>query len=228
MATPPPATFELDLVDGDRVVGWVSADAVGFRGFADAPEAANSSWVAFRAMQRRWARRDGTRPVPIDLERVTLADDDAIHAGGRPIATLIRPTDNRADGTFGFEISFPQQLDEVSARGKAHLMYRTLRRAGTRWSMWLPQPTRSHARPSAATLVTPPMASGTVWWSPMMIAVVCVSILLVAIAVLGPETLATTLAAAGLVGLMGVRLLVLFRGFQPRRATNQRLEEPSW
>ena len=50
LGLPPP--LDIELSDGDRVVGWLTDDALGFRGFADEVEAVHASWVASRALAR--------------------------------------------------------------------------------------------------------------------------------------------------------------------------------
>ena len=52
---PPPVPrndFPLDLLDGDRVVGWITPATIGFTGFATETEAAHAAWVAYRALAR--------------------------------------------------------------------------------------------------------------------------------------------------------------------------------
>jgi hypothetical protein len=132
-----------DLMDGDRVVGWASGRTVGFRGFADEHEAVHAAWVAYRTLARRVARREGTRPIPVDTVPLRLVWRDGrevILASGRMIGTLVRPGAKSRSGahSFGFEVEVPAPADELMVRAKAHLMYRTLRRSGIRWGMWRP------------------------------------------------------------------------------------------
>lgn len=139
LGLPPP--LKLDLIDADRAVGWIAGQAVGFRGFANEVEAAHAAWVAYRTLSRRLARRYGTRPIPVDIEPVALqrhGEDEVILAGGRKIATLVRPGPYSPTGpdSFGFEIVIPQVADELRMRAKAYFIYRTLRKAGTRWALW--------------------------------------------------------------------------------------------
>ena len=139
---PPPSTH--DLVDGSRVVGWLSEQTVGFRGFADEAEAAHAAWMAYRTLTRRLARRYGTRPIPIEREPIPLRvrdDDDAILAGAMPIGTLVRPGPGSRSGpdSFGFAIRIPEATNELALRAKAYFMYLTLRKSGARWSLW-PRP----------------------------------------------------------------------------------------
>ena len=139
LGLPPP--LELDLMDAGRAVGWISGHGVGFRGFAGEVEAAHAAWVAYRTLSRRLARRYGTRPIPVDIEPVALqrrGADEVILAGGRKIATLIRPGPHSPTGpdSFGFEIAIPLVTDELGMRSKAYFIYRTLRKAGIRWALW--------------------------------------------------------------------------------------------
>jgi hypothetical protein len=96
---------------------------------------------------RRLARTHGTRPIPIDAaESLTIQRDgerETIYAGGRAIASLVRP-DGAANDTiaesFAFEIAIPPPAGELRARAMAHLIYRTLRKSGLRWALWRPSP----------------------------------------------------------------------------------------
>lgn len=139
LALPPP--LDMDLVDAGRVTGWIAGNVVGFRGFGDETEAAHAASVAHRTLARRLARSLGTRPVPIDIEPLTLRRVDGremVLASGRPIAALIRPGPDSRSGTdsFGFELSIPTPIIELEVRAVAYLVYRTLRRSGIRWAMW--------------------------------------------------------------------------------------------
>ena len=145
LALPPP--LDLDLVDAGRRAGWIAGNAVGFRGFRDATEAAHGAWVAHRTLARRLARTHGRRPVPIDIEPLALQQVDGremVLASGRPIAALIRPGPDSRSGvdSFGFELSIPTPITEFQVRAKAYLMYRTLRKSGIRWAMWRPERTQ--------------------------------------------------------------------------------------
>lgn len=163
MDLPPPLTSALS--DAGSVVGWVSDDTVGFRGFADETEAMAAAWMAFRTLARELARRHGTRPVPIDLEPLALARDgqrELILASGRSIATLIRPGDDSRSGpvSFGFELQVPASRDAARIRSMAFLLYRTLRRSGIRWAMWRPDD-RGDARPRTGAAPGAAHAPGT-------------------------------------------------------------------
>ena len=150
LAQPPP--FEMELVDADRVVGWIHGSTIGFRGFADETEATHAAWVAHRTLSRRLARTHGTRLVPIDIEPLALkrSDDgetDIILASDRVIATLVRPgRHSRAGDSFGFELAVPSPTTEFELRGLAYLIYRTLRKSGVRWAIWQPDPPARTAR----------------------------------------------------------------------------------
>ncbi len=147
MSLPPPV--HLELTDGDRVVGWINDHAIGFRGFANEAEAMGAAWTAYTVVARKLSRRDGTRPMPIDVEPLDLVrreDREVILASNREIATLVRPGDpeRRTDAlSFGFELAIPGVSDELTQRSLAHLAYRTLRRSGVRWTMWIPDTPRN-------------------------------------------------------------------------------------
>jgi hypothetical protein len=141
LGVPPPV--KLDLIDSGRVVGWITGNVVGFRGFGDEVEAAHAAWVAYRTLARRLARRDGRRPPPVDTEPLALqrrGDQEVILVGRKAIGTLVRPGAESPSGpdSFGFEISIPPPADELRVRGMAHLIYRTLRKSGVRWALWRP------------------------------------------------------------------------------------------
>ena len=144
LAHPPP--LEMDLVDADRVVGWIIGDRIGFRGFADETEATHAAWVAHRALARRLSRTHGTRLVPVDIEPLALrrsdaGDTDVILASNRPIAALVRPGGHsRVGESFGFELTVPSPITAFELRGVAYLLYRTLRKSGVRWAIWRPDP----------------------------------------------------------------------------------------
>ena len=142
----PPPTVR-PLFDRNRGVGWVAGTTVGFLGFANEAEAADAAWVAYRTLTQRLARRDGTRPIPIGTEPLTIrrrGDRREIVASGRVIGTLVRGNAEHPDipSSFGFEVQVPQPADEQDAlsersvKAKADLMYRTLRKSGIRWAMW--------------------------------------------------------------------------------------------
>lgn len=141
-AVPPPYAPDrasMDLMDADRRVGWINGDRVGFRGFATDEEAAHAAWVAHRTLTRRLARSHNLRPVPIGSEPLAVqrdGDDELIVASSGPVATLIRPELDGPAGhdSYGFELSVPQPADEVLVRAMAHLIYRTLRKSGVRWT----------------------------------------------------------------------------------------------
>ena len=149
---PPPSTSPLS--DGGRVVGWVGDETIGFGGFANEDEAMSAAWMAHRTLSQHRARRDGMRPIPIDVEPLSLARDgrrDTILASGRTIATLVRPGDDAPSGpdAFGFELRVPVRRDQARTRAKAFLIYRTLRRSGIRWALWHADD-RAAARPVRA------------------------------------------------------------------------------
>lgn len=159
MAVPPPPGQEIR--DGDTVVGWIEGMGFGFLGFGNEDDAVNAAWVAYRTMARRFATITDARPVPIDTEPMSLhrsGDVELILAGGRPIATLVRPGVASRSGpdSFGFELQLPVAASPQTMRSTTQLVYRTMRRAGIRWTMWIVEPERESAtagpRPGAAAV----------------------------------------------------------------------------
>lgn len=217
MALPPPPVTE-DLMDRERTVGWISDGAFGFHGFANESEAAGAAWVAYRAVARALARRAGERPIPIDVEPLALAmlgDREVILASNREIATLVRPgTDGRTNiDSLGFELELPSPVDELTLRSLAYVAYRTLRRSGVRWAMWMLEP--AHARPVRRAKSRPaPSARFAATW----LALAAGSGMLLALALLMSGALRPVLAAAGLAGLVIVRLVAIHGQWAPRGA----------
>jgi len=228
---PPPEArhaFQLDLLDGDRHVGWLRPDVIGFTGFASATEAAHASWVAYRTLARRLAHRDRRRPLPIDTEPLRLvAEDDGyvIMSSRDRIARLVEPavTEPTEHG-FGFELWLDHPLDEVSARARAYQIYRTLRRSGLRWSMWRPIPEPPVAKAAVAvqpvevTRVDDQRILGTLVLFATLAAVAVVSSTF-------PGKVASVAAAVGIAGLMMLRLTVPPFG-RPNRGARQAPREP--
>ena len=229
---PPPARqhdFELDLLDGDRRVGWIRPDAIGFTGFANATEAAHAAWMAYRVVARRKARRAGGRPVPIDTEPLRLVTESAgriVYGSRDRVAKLIEAeaTDAGANG-FGFELHLSPPLDEISVRSKAHLIYRTLRRSGVRWSMWTPlAPSIAPLpAPSAAPVKAAPLRDyETIIGEPLALRDLAISVALLAMAVVAvivPGAIAVIVALLGISGLVALRLTMLHAGWPARGTT---------
>ncbi|MHB1224557.1 MAG: hypothetical protein ACYC2G_11040 [Gemmatimonadaceae bacterium] len=227
-ALPPPAAMK--MIDGNRHVGWVSGRLLGFRGFDSEEQAMHAAWVVYRTIARRVAWRDGRRPMPVDVEEVSLRRGplaDRIVAGRRPIATLIRPGSRSHDGPhgFGFELELPDSLDEQSIRAKADLAYRTLRRSGVAWALWSRRP-RERATPGRDAVVAPPRTTtrttirtkaavagprehpGRLEMASLAaVAAGLLGFVLLVAAVVIPRPLMAPLIAVGLVGVLGARLL---------------------
>ena len=137
-------SLELYLMDGNRRVGWISGNAVGFRGFDDPTQAVHAAWVAHRAL----AHRLGTSPAWSEPETFALArgdDHETILVDSEPIAALVRPDSDHPSGSdsFGFEIRIPERADEIFPRAMAYRMYLALRKSGVAWPLW--QGTQRHA-----------------------------------------------------------------------------------
>lgn len=228
LGLPPP--LALDLFDGDRVVGWIAGDSVGFRGFANELEAANAAWIAYRTVARRLARRRGARPVAVDTEPLALVrrgDEEMILASGREVAMLVRPGAESRSGpdSFGFEIRIPPPGHELTVRAKAQLVYRTLRKSGVRWAMWQP----ASPRLTSAEVATAPVRradgaaarrgagspSPSVFVATIVLAAMLVGLAIALVAAVPRAALiplALALGAAGLAGLLALRLVPPLRG----------------
>jgi hypothetical protein len=135
-----PPSVELDLVDDESRIGWISGDRVGFRGFADRAEAVHAAWVAHDVLVRRLTGAPSADPASSAAATFVLArhaGHETILVNGAPIARLVQPNRDDPDGSrsFGFEIQIPAALGEIGARGMAHRMYLALRASGIRWTL---------------------------------------------------------------------------------------------
>lgn len=232
LAEPPP--LDLDLVDNDRRVGWMTHDVIGFCGFANDFEAVYAAWVADRTMARRIARRNGNRPVLDDPASLYLRrDTDTVHTGERTIAALVRPGLASPSGpdTFGFELRVATAVDEVEIRASALAIYRSLRRSGIQWSVWQSDSQLSARDASAAFDVTPTadenattpgiprFMTGARALRPLITpaaVLVLVSLLLLVVGLATPQPFAVILAFAGLTGLFAMRIFALHAGWPAR------------
>lgn len=147
LAEPPPS-FDLMLLDGDTRIGFISPTTIGFSGFASETEAAHAAWAAHRQLSWRRAVREGSRPMPVDIEPLMLRHGDPIQveASGKAFAELRAPMDGRDD--WAFVLPLPDPLPEVFVRAKAYAIYRMLRRSGIRWALFA-RPARA-AKPEGA------------------------------------------------------------------------------
>lgn len=222
LGLPPPARSTLH--DAHRAVGWTTDHTVGFLGFADQTEAVHAAWVAYRSLARRLAREDGTRSVPIDIEPLSVwrqGDRELILAGGRAIATLVRPGEESPSGpqSFGFEVGIPQPADELRVRAMAHLMYRTLRKSGLRWALW--RPTATGPGPTVPAEVAEPARRKPVMPS-TWITLGLASISLLVLALVVPKGLGVGFTVTGLAALAAFRIAAITGRWLPRRLTRQR------
>ena len=219
---PPPAPregFYLDLMDGERVIGWIAPNAIGIRGFANDVEAAHAAWVAYRTLSRHIAKRDGNAMLPIEappLEILDRSGERLVIADNRRIARLVDPSRDVENTTpsHAFELQLEGPRDELTVRSKAHLVYRALRRSGVRWAMWRPVRTPAHA--VAATTDEPADDMRVEAPLPIWAAVVSAVLLVMAIAVVSPDAALAIGALIGIVGLIILRLVALHRGWPPR------------
>lgn len=217
-----PKAFDLDLFDGDRLVGWIAPDRIGFLGFGNEIEAAYAAHVAYREVARRIAQHEGSRPVPVELEPLAIrreGSESVVLASGQPIARIVPPaSDSRAGDAFGFELIVAAPLDELAIRANAHAAYRVLRKSGVRWSMF-----RRPAPPARVVAAAPVAAEQMVEEihiaDPIprryVVATVAAFLMLV-VGVVAPGALATAFAGLSLSALLVMRLTVLHARW-PRR-----------
>jgi hypothetical protein len=223
LGLPPPAHW--NLYDAERAVGWTTEHAVGFLGFADQTEAMHAAWIAYRALNRRLARDQGTRPVPIDTAAMAVqrqGDRELILADTRPIATLVRLDEQNPTGghSFGFEVEIPEPADELRVRAMAHLMYRTLRKSGVRWALWQPDARGAEPDPLPMREASEPVGRKSVTlstWAALGLA----SLSLLGLALVVPKGLGVALAVTGLAALAVFRAAAMTGRWLPRRLTEQ-------
>lgn len=141
---PPPP--KRNLLHEERPIGWLTGNRIGFFGFADAHEAANAAWVAYRTVSRKVAPLLGVRPTPIDIEPLGIDwrnGREIIVASGRPVAALLRPDRESSSGSpwFGFAIDVSPMVSQRFMPDVMRAAGRALLKSGIRWSM-----VRSHRR----------------------------------------------------------------------------------
>jgi hypothetical protein len=139
---PPPTRH---LLHDERPIGWLAGTTFGFVGFADAREAANAAWVAYRTVSRKVAPLLGVRPTPIDIEPLSIESRDGremILASGRPVAALVRPDPESPGGRvwFGFAIEVSPAIGERMMPAIMRAAGHALLKSGIRWSMIRPRP----------------------------------------------------------------------------------------
>ena len=128
------------LLHRERPIGWLEGNTLGFFGFADARDAANAAWVAYRTVSRKVAPLLGTRPTPIDIEPLTIErrnGRDVIAASGRPVAWLVRPGHDSLSGPdwFGFAIDVSPAVSERALPAIMRAASHALLKSGLAWSM---------------------------------------------------------------------------------------------
>ena len=135
-SSPEERNTALDLMLGERKVGWISGDRIGFVGFGDHVQAVQGAWIAHRTLMRRIAGGSGAALVPASPAVFALARRGAkevILASDEPIAVLVRPGASRAAKSYGFEIRAPGEPDELSLRASAYRISLALRSSGIVW-----------------------------------------------------------------------------------------------
>jgi hypothetical protein len=123
--------LDLDLIEDNNTVGWMTSDAIGFGGFSTEAEAAYAAWTVHVAEVRRNAQHNSGAPgVPVN-EPLTLQTENNGHrfvsTSTQRLARILAPgEDSRSGDSWGFELSVDGD-DEVSIRARAHLAYLALR-----------------------------------------------------------------------------------------------------
>jgi hypothetical protein len=232
MDLPPPSQF--DLLDMGRVVGWIDGSRVGFVGFADEREVASAAWLAYRTISRRLARRLRIRPIPIDTEPLTLekhGNREVILASGRPIATLLRPASDSRGGShaFGFAVKLPHPADELTVRSMAYSIYRTLRKSGLPWALWVRDRSSSTAEspsPAKEAIMSRPGEYAAAARAPQPAMTVATAAVLAALALFAMVTLSLVASPAvtvplGLVLAIGLAATAVLTA-RERRGENDR------
>jgi hypothetical protein len=123
--------LDLDLIEDNNTVGWMTSDVIGFGGFVTEAEAAYAAWAVHVAAVRRSAQHNsGTAGVP-ENELLTLQTENDgrrfVSTSTQRLARIFTPgEENRSGGAYGFDLSVRGD-DEVSIRARAHLAYLALR-----------------------------------------------------------------------------------------------------
>ena len=143
-ALPPPMRHFLHR---ERPVGWLHGSTLGFFGFADAREAANAAWVAYRTVSRKVAPLLGIRPAPIDIEPLGIewrSGREVIVASGHPVAQLVRPEPDSLTTAnwFGFTIEVSPAVSEHVIPDVMRTAGHALLKSGIAWSMVRSRPRR--------------------------------------------------------------------------------------
>ena len=134
--------LDLDLIEDNNTVGWMTSDAIGFGGFSTEAEAAYAAWTVHVAEVRRSAQHSSGAPgVPVNEPLTLKTEDDGrrfVYSATQRLARILTPgQDSRSGNSWGFELSVYGD-DEVSIRARAHLAYLALRdreeTGSTAWS----------------------------------------------------------------------------------------------
>ena len=123
--------LDLDLIEDNNTVGWMTSDVIGFGGFATEVEAAYAAWAVHVAEVRRSAQHNsGTAAVPVNEPLTLQTESDGrrfVSTSTQRLARILTPgEDSRAGDSWGFELNVHGD-DEVSIRARAHLAYLALR-----------------------------------------------------------------------------------------------------
>ncbi len=118
------------LYVGERRIGYLRGDVVGFIGFGTDDEAARAACIAYRALVRR---RAGTAAASAPEEYLFGHTEEGqfVIAQSGVLARLIPPDVVTGEESWGFEIALrPDESIEIFAMARARLMWNALRSSG--------------------------------------------------------------------------------------------------
>lgn len=117
------------LYQGDRRIGYLRGDLVGFMGFATETEAAQAASLAHRALVRR---RAGAAAGSSDEYFFGHTEEGQyVIARSGLIARLVPPDPVTGEDAWGFETSLePEESVGIFAMARARLMWSALRASG--------------------------------------------------------------------------------------------------
>jgi hypothetical protein len=127
----PDQPTEYRLSDGDRAIGYIREDTVGFRGFDSQAEAAEAAFTAHRALAQRRSKAVWVPNAPEEFLVWDHQDGQYVIARSGLLARLTSPDDGTEPGGWGFEVSLrPEERVSVFAMSRARTMWQALRWTG--------------------------------------------------------------------------------------------------
>jgi len=125
------SSTEYRLFDGDRAIGYIREDAVGFRGFDSQAQAAEAAYIAHRALAQRRAKALWVPDAPEEFLVWDHDDGQYVIARSGLLARLTPPVPDAEPGGWGFDVSLrPEERVSVFAMSRARTMWQALRWTG--------------------------------------------------------------------------------------------------